>query len=600
MLALLLFSAALAQDLPAAPGLIEIIPPGEALGDGLTGVDLRVVALHPDGQPWTGLELVPGARSGSTEPLVEDGPGQYHFRWTPDHTTSPRDAHLFLKGRTPDKVRVRAEVVVPVLPPRPTAMRLSADPSTLLLGRDAETSVRIQVDPVAGPRTADQLRVHATAGTLENLTPLGDGELRVRWLAPTDDDAGRGLALITVSDARQPTRSYGALALSLQESTTLDVEAPAGTSVLVRAGEREFGPAPVPDSGTVSVPVTLGPELSEVTVITADADGQVTQEPLPLEPPSLSRVHLLPVHPSVPGDSAVSVPVRAVVFDPFGLPDAEADLQLWASDGAVSAPRHEGSGVYAATWTPNNRETTGEVQLTAMLRDEPAQRDAATVSVVPLRPATLTLGASPNPLRQGAGSVDAIVTLSDSAGDGLAAQPVSVEATGGSAGEVVDVGMGTYRSTVTPAGSGPIDLRATVHGTATDNPLWDLVVVPARSYVPHDAISTVPITIVPLDEYGYPVEGVEVELSVLRGGGSLPERTTTDAHGTSQLFYTSGREAGLACLEARAGGHRAVACMLQGPAVLRDVPVVPSGDARAQELYRAWQGLTQRVRVERR
>jgi hypothetical protein len=82
-----------------------------------------------------------------------------------------------------------------------------------------------------------------------------------------------------------------------------------------------------------------------------------------------------------------------------------------------------------------------------------------------------------------------------------------------------------------------------------------VVLIPDRTRTKNDPLASVPITVLALDEYGYPVKGAEVELAVVDGGGKLPAaKVTTDASGTALVAYAPSRLTGLARIRATVKG----------------------------------------------
>jgi hypothetical protein len=134
----------------------------------------------------------------------------------------------------------------------------------------------------------------------------------------------------------------------------------------------------------------------------------------------------------------------------------------------------------------------------------------------------------------------------------LGSRAVSFNVNGGKLKEVKDLKNGDYQANFQTTGSGPVELTAAVATAATGNPFARVLLIPSRDRVPNDGITPLLVTLATVDEYGYPVGNVVVNLKVLSGDGSIPQAATTSADGTVQIYYTAGRKAQTVSLEASA------------------------------------------------
>jgi hypothetical protein len=103
-----------------------------------------------------------------------------------------------------------------------------------------------------------------------------------------------------------------------------------------------------------------------------------------------------------------------------------------------------------------------------------------------------------------------------------------------------------------------------------------------------------------LDEYGYPVSNIPVDLQVVSGDGSLPAQATTDGSGMVQVHFTAGRKPGIARIAATAGGTTSVTPILLAPDKLAtDYKLSASGSEHTINTYNAWRKIIQTARLER-
>jgi hypothetical protein len=131
-----------------------------------------------------------------------------------------------------------------------------------------------------------------------------------------------------------------------------------------------------------------------------------------------------------------------------------------------------------------------------------------------------------------------------------------------------------------------------------------VVLVPDRTRTKNDPLASVPITVLALDEYGYPVKGAEVQLAVVDGGGKLPTaKVTTDASGTALVAYAPSRLTGLARIRATVKGPGTeedvhTIAILQSPeGVAPQTEALPaSGTEQDRALAETWSGLRAETR----
>ena len=177
-------------------------------------------------------------------------------------------------------------------------------------------------------------------------------------------------------------------------------------------------------------------------------------------------------------------------------------------------------------------------------------------------------------------TVTAQVTGSE--GTALPGRAVSFGASGARLdGAVKDNGKGGYLAVFNPTGKGPVQVNATVGLPVTGNPMWRLLVVPSVGRISNDGLSSSQITVAAIDEFGYPVPNVPLNLTLTAGDGSLPAEATTNASGLAQVYYTSGRKSGLIGIEVASANQVASAALLQAPDELT-LPSIPVAGSRAE------------------
>ncbi|MDP2316029.1 MAG: invasin domain 3-containing protein [Pseudomonadota bacterium] len=607
---LVLGSVALAPEVAwaqAAPvfdgagGLVELVSPTGLVGDGATAADLYVLALSPTGTPITGLRGKPTATAGAASDLVEVGGGLYRFTFTPAKTDSVTNVTVSLKGKLPSKEAYARAWSFSVAPPRSQRLTVATNPQQLVLSQDLTASIAINL--AGGDRqnlTGVDLAVRPSAGVVNNLIPLGGGQFSALYTAPTVKYPH--LALLTAVDRRDPSRAYAGLAVPLVGKADYPVSvAVPGSSVILKVGGREFGPIQSDAAGHATVPIIVPPGASNATKKTITPDGKVSEEPLDLKIPEARRIALFPAAAAIPSDGRLQVPVRAMVVTADGKPDEGAQVVFSTTAGVVSPARHEGGGIYVATYTPPFGNTGTQATIAVNLANGAAlQADSLLVNLVPTRPTSVTLTTEPASLPAGAEGFKLFAKVTGPDGAGLGGRTINFSANGARLKDAVkDLRNGDYQAVFATTGSGPVELSATVSSAKTGNPLARVLLLPARERIPGDGLSNAMLTVATVDEFGYPVPNQAVSLKVTQGDGTLAAQATTNAEGIAQLYYTAGRKNGVVAITATVGDLAAAATLIQAPLSV-PVPKLPvSGTKEVAALVGEWQGSLAGVRLER-
>ncbi|MEC7240384.1 MAG: hypothetical protein VXW32_04045, partial [Myxococcota bacterium] len=373
------------------------------------------------------------------------------------------------------------------------------------------------------------------------------------------------------------------------------------SSVILKISGREFGPYPADGNGSVSIPVIVPPGVAKGTQIVV-SNGRTTESSIDLQVPATRRISLFPVHSGIPGDGINSITLRAVVIEPTGEADPTAAVRFTVSSGEVTTARHEGNGVYSATFTPPTtlRATTASVQV-SLDGASGVQSDSFDISLIPARPSSLQLSPDPERLAPRGEGFKLFAKIRGEDGSGLSGRSITYFANGAQLrGSVKDLGNGDYEAAFVTTGRNHVDITGTAMPTATGNPLRGVVLFSSKARLPNDGLSSSLITIVAVDEFGYPVPGVEVDLSVRGDLGSMPDTVTTDSQGLAQVFYTAGRSAGVAHIVAKAGDYSSGTAIFQAPTSAAPGLILPTGGSEKHRSWvSAWTGVVTEARVER-
>lgn len=586
-----------AQDVLFEGDVLQLVPVGEVVGDGLTPVTLHLLALNSQGQPFAEPELrvqTTGGRLGLPKDL---GGGVYELIWIPPAVTQDRVLNITLKGKTLDKQRLKASWAFPVLAPLSQRVSVGANPAQMTLGRDDATTLSIELSGGAvGSAEGAELELRASSGSLGPFVSLGGGKYTVRYLPP--ESMQPHFAMVTTSDLRMPGATYGHQVIPMVGSISQNLEGPSDGQALIRVGDRELGPFQLDSRGRAQVDIPVPPGISSGTLITIK-EGERTEQPLPLEIAPWRRILLVPGHRSIPADPQLQVPIRLVVINEQGQPDSEAAPTLVASGGSITDPIHEGAGVYFATWTPPASAEGGTASIQAKLSDS-EQGDEVEIALLPLRPSQLTLSTTPTELAEDDTEFELSVGVADQQGRGLSGREISLQTAGAKVLDgPKDLGDGTYTARLSAKGLAA-EVVATVKAPASENPVQQLIALPNRPRLLNDGLSSTMLTILTLDEFGYPVANQAIGIQVISGSGSVPESAATDDAGVAQVYYTAGREAEIVHLQIESAGHTAAVGLLQLPeGAAEALQLPPSGPQSLLDQAKAWSAIVGFVEVER-
>ncbi|MFK7929786.1 MAG: hypothetical protein AB8H79_16455 [Myxococcota bacterium] len=597
MLALLalttLAPTAHAEDVLPASGWTVALPLDEVVGDGATPVTAHVLALKPDGTPIEGLVVKLKSKTAEASSWAYQGGGIYSFSVTPPQVDGSDVAWVRVKGKTADKLhKIDLNARVPLRKTPPLAMNLAANPSTLMAGEVEESSLSFTL---ADGRNVDpkMLNIKTSVGEVGEIAAMGNG----RYVAKLTIKGRKnpGLALITVSDKRRPERVYGALTLPISAKRTLNAKAKTGASVMLKVAGRDFGPVTAKGGRARIDEVVLPPGVVEATQITVVDDApSETAFDLGIKPDQ--RMLFVPSFEGIPADPDIEIPIRLLVVKADGSPDSQAKPEVQTDAGTVSSVRHEGRGLFIATLKPSVSAKARTTTISASLPDEPKQAAKLALNLAPTRPQTLSVSVDPSPLGE-ARQATISASMQGPGGVPMAGRDVRLNLTGAKAiGEPKLAGEGLTQPVQTFGG--PVEIRASALTPASGNPVHQLVVVPSRTWLANDAISSTMVTVVAVDIFGYPVSGVAVRMDLEVGDGSVPREVVTDAYGLGQVFYTAGSETRIVRIRAVAGDASAAFGLVQGPRALSGVALPVSGSDAQRAVTEAWAKTLTTTRVE--
>jgi adhesin/invasin len=592
-------SVAMASDVFPAAGVISLVPAGDLVGDGHTPVTFYLMAFEPNGSPTAGLSGKISSLGGTGGNVSEVGSGVYRFTFTPNEVASTKQVELTFKGRSATRANIAKSFPVTVAAPASHTIEIAMNPAAIVLGQDQTATLTITLTPRNIVPADVSLQATASSGEIANLTYLGDGRYTALFTPPKVNYPQ--VVLVNVIDRNDPSHSFATTAIPLSGRTNFPVDAPANARVVMRVGDREFGPVAADANGKANIPITVPPGVEKATVLVASNNEQPKQDTLDLRVPETRRIALLPVEAGIPLDASIRVPVRVAVVTPGGLPTDQAKVNLTASVGSVTTPVFEAKGIWRSEYTPPTGGGETRVTFVASIASASAQQtDKVDVALVPARPANLTLTTDPPRLPPGATGFKIFAKAVGPDGVGLSGRTVLFGAAGAKLRDLKDMRGGDYVATFDTSGNTAVDVSAVLQSPPSGNAFSRLLVFPTSQRLVNDGLSSSMLTIVSVDRFGYPVANVPVSLKVVEGDGNLQTSVVTNSSGIAQAYYTAGRSPGIAQIEVHSGSRMAGVALLQAPPdVVASLKIPRSGSEADLKLNDAWSAIVRTLRVER-
>jgi hypothetical protein len=388
------------------------------------------------------------------------------------------------------------------------ALALSAEPSTLRLGRDARAVLSVQ--------STAQPELSVSVGRVEALRRTEEGAWEARYVPPDDEIPQVAIAMALAAG------EVAWIALPLWAEGDAVVKTRPRGRITVEIGSQTFGPVIADPRGEAVVPVVVPPGVTQ---------ARQGKRMIPLGVPPTRTVHVAFGEAGRTADRAQTVTVYAIATTADGAPRREAAIHFRSSRGALTAPLETAPGLYQSQLSLE-AGAQGEVQVTAALDDAPAFVARATLSLA-------------------SGPADKIAITADRerihADQPVARLHVSArDAAGNPAADVVEfeTSAGELRSMATAAGEWDLDLSlpasfgglktvavravaanaSAVHALALEaGPLETIAFQHADAVVIADGESPLRMQVDLRDRYGNPISGVRPQLSAENGRAELEE-----------------------------------------------------------------------------
>lgn len=329
------------------------------------------------------------------------------------------------------------------------ALRLRADPASVMLGRGARASIVVEGAGEAPPA------VTASAGRVAEVRAIAPGVFEAEWIAPAE-----AYPQVAIVSAVSGDRA-GWIALPLVGTGVAVAHAVPASLIRVTIGDTTFGPARTDPSGEARVRVVVPPGVTKALHGETELDLNI---------PAARHVHLAADRAAAGAEREHVVTLRVFAVGATGAPRAGAPVELSVSEGRVEALAEVAPGSWVARWTlPPG--PAGTARARASLRDEGELE--AEVEVARAAGPAARIEVEPSVRRAVAGVDERVllrIRVTDAAGNPVAVDRPRVEASLGSVERIEETGPGGFLAALAlPArfdGHGRADVSIAAGGTS--------------------------------------------------------------------------------------------------------------------------------------
>jgi opacity protein-like surface antigen len=545
---------------------LELIPPTQKLiGDGRSQYPLTFLILDPEGNLREGQSLKVESEIGSLSSPEEFTPGFYTTIFTPPVLAITTRVKIDVWARAVSG-SIAKVYILPVYPEEGLRISASSETETILLGKQmhGELSLRI-TDPLGKPVVGAELKLSPTVGKVDKIRELGQGDYAATYIPPPQRYPQ--VALVFIRAQLKNEVGLGWLVILLVGSTVVPAETDPDTQVIIRVGEKNFGPFDSGSEGKFDAPLVVPPGHKYALGIVTDSFGNITKKSIDLKVPPFNRLKMEADTDTLVADGRSKARIRIFVVDKFGAPKKGGMINLSATQGTLSPIVEEREGLYSAELTAPARVTTGgRILIDASLPEDEVSQDRVELKLrAGNYPALLTMGTEPRRLiADGRSQAKISLRLEDVWGNGLSGRSIELRADTGVLSKMVDQGRGDYfavlrsprelgkKSFINLSASVIVKLNpphpeftlkreAKIYLSAGKPEKAILTVTPG--VLPADGKSSSLINIKVFDAYGNPISGERLVVTASLGQlGEIKEL----GNGSYSLKYVSSKE--------RAGG----------------------------------------------
>jgi hypothetical protein len=594
---LLLITEAQAQENPVFANQVEELLPGSIpIADGKNIVEYHFLFIDKNGEAITGLKgkTTIGKSKGS---LLEHGNGLYSTKISPEKRTEAGSEELVVKAKNTKKQSVNKTFSVLLEATSERTFKITSNPSEITLTQDE--FVTLNITQTSGTPT-NKLLIASSAGTINDVVTLGDGNYSVRYTPPTKELYPH-IALFTLADANDPS-NVETFVLKQNGKTNLPINTKPNSNVIIKIEDKDFGPVQTDDRGKASVPIIVPPGVSKVKLITI-TDGKRTEEPLDLKiPNNVQRINFFPITGSLVADGKTSTTLYLYASTADGKPDISANIIFKSNNGTFGNLQTISDGLYSVTYTANSSNSKDSDTIQAILQSETGDNiDMFDVSLIPEIPENVTVKSEVDSLQKNAKSFNLVTTLKNAENKGMTNRGISFAANGAKIIQTKELGNGDYITKFEPTSNGPVEVTAVIKGSTSNNPAHGIMMFGSQNRLPNDGLSSSTLTFMVYDQFGYPLSDQKLSLELTSGNGSIPSQVTTNSAGVGQVTYTAGNTAGVTQIQVTSESLTNTFAVLQVPEnILNDLNELPrSGVQSDNALEQSLASFINTIRIER-
>ena len=310
------------------------------------------------------------------------------------------------------------------------------------------------------------------------------------------------------------------------------------SKISIQIQDAVFGPVLATSNGTVSIPITVPPGVQKGTTIVEHQNSKATMD-LDLLIPATKDIVLFPT-PDLPGDPQQNFDVY--FYTTVQNPTIE-NFEISAEKGSVTNIRQVSSQFFVATYTPPFSEL-GENDTITLQNTKTSQKDRLKIQLRAYIPNN-TVVTTPSSLGKSATQLEVEISGNYDVKK-ISRQPNSYVISGKIDSLPTEL---PHKIQISTIGDGPLEVTGYYPSTPTKNPFDHLVVDTSQSRIPNDGKSVCLVTVISVDQFGYPVGNQKFSIHKEIGDGTLFGEQTTNALGYAHLLFRAGSTEGLNLFE---------------------------------------------------
>jgi hypothetical protein len=574
----------------AFAGQIQLMPAGPMVADGESPVTLHIWIPH---LVSTDKVKVKPAH-GKVQEVVQHPGGMLAVSWIPAREGTDRDVDVTVTIRHRGADPEEATLIAPLTAPLTGQITVDTTPGEWAPDREA-IQVKFTLSGTSKQTVGDRrLLVAASAGSITEAVPLGDGTFSARWTPPTGVQPAQTVVISAV-DAAAPSTVFGWTSFPMLANQSLSFGATPDSQNVLVIGTREYGPEQASPAGTVAFDALVNPTVRKGLLRSTLRDGRTLDVPAPLPLAEFPRISFMAQPPSIPAGKSHTLLMVATTTDGSPLDTATVTVRSNAST-LGTATKTTTPGVYSLRVQPD--EATS-IPLEVSMKEPTVliskfQKASTQLNVIGALPKAY-IGGDPSPFPEDAKTVVFTAKVENSKGmavtDSLPGFTITDSQT---LGRPANQGDGRYQLKVRPMGETMFAVAVPRFEGSASTPA-SVLVWPAEPAV--DINVGIPVMVAALDAFGHPIANTEFVLSA-PGAGTFPTGVKSGNNGIAVTTYTATANPGLVTIVATAAGLKGTTGIFQGDASAGPGPVL-SGDSATVENRSAVTAVVGTARIDK-